>query len=144
MGLTKDDATIIRDIVFEGIDTLTPRFEALEEGQARIEYRLDKVEHRLDDVEKRLDGMGNNLQDIKQQLTILEHRMSNLEKRFDTLEGKLEALSADISELYVMIEQHPEITTKEDFRDYAQSIITTAHAKLKALAKEADIPFPEA
>jgi predicted nuclease with TOPRIM domain len=132
MALTKDDVTIIRDIVAQGVEAtveiLNPRLEALEEGQVRMEKRLENLE--------------TEVKGVKIHLISLERRISKLEQRFGTLEGKLEALSADVHELYDMIERHPEITNKQEFRDYAEHIVAIAHTKLKSLAKEADVTFP--
>lgn len=134
MALSTEDLKQIREVVFEGmqatVEALNPRFEALEKGQDELKTAQQETNRRLD-----------NLETSQRETT---GRLTKLEQRFDTFEGKLEAIENDIKELYAMIQATPEIKTKTDFKQYAESVILDAHKRLQALAKESGVTLPPA
>ncbi len=81
----------------ETLQTMSARFDGVDERLDGIDKRLDGIGKRLDSVDKRLDGVDERLDGV-------EKRLDGVEKRLDSVEERLDAVEQEARKANVVLE----------------------------------------
>jgi len=74
----------------EGQKQLSERLGLVEEGQARLENRIEALDNRMEVLENRMESLENRMEALENRMDSLENRMDSLENRQAKLELRLE------------------------------------------------------
>lgn len=86
------------------LETMAKLLAPIQETLQTMSARFDGVDERLDGIDKRLDGIGKRLDGVDERLDGVEKRLDGVEKRLDSVEERLDAVEQEARKANVVLE----------------------------------------
>lgn len=86
------------------LETMAKLLAPIQETLQTMSARFDGVDERLDGIDKRLDGIGKRLDSVDKRLDGVEKRLDGVEKRLDSVEERLDAVEQEARKANVVLE----------------------------------------
>lgn len=79
-----------QNMTMEYMANITQQLVMLQNGQQRLEQRMDGLDQRMDGLERRMDGLDQRMDGLERRMDGLDQRMDGLDQRMTKLEIRME------------------------------------------------------
>ena len=86
------------------LETMAKLLAPIQETLQTMSARFDGVDERLDGIDKRLDSVDKRLDGVDERLDGVEKRLDGVEKRLDSVEERLDAVEQEARKANVVLE----------------------------------------